>query len=204
VNADILVPSDFARAVEHVTSQLDRFLIVSERINVGITEALAFQAGWEESLKTRCLESGTPTGPTGIDIFVFPKGTYPDVPDFGIGRLWFDQWLIKAARESNIPVVDLSRVAPLIHQSHDYTHVPGGEEWVWRGKEAEYNFRLYGAAPHAYTLFSVTHELTTNGRLRRVFLRPHRAAVKSFFWELFVNRTHQLRKRLGLSRSAHA
>jgi len=200
INADILVLSDFPRALAHVTERLKSFLAISERINLDVTEAIKFGAGWETDIKERSKKGGIPVGYTGIDIFVFPKGTYPNVPDFGIGRLWFDQWLIKAARESGTPVVDLTRVAPVLHQNHDYNHVAGGAEWVWKGKEAEHNLRLYGAAPHSYTFLDVTHELTRSGAIRRVRFRRPLFETKSFFWDILVRRTAGARKALGFRR----
>jgi hypothetical protein len=198
VNADIVVLGELARAVEQVGKKLERFLVVSKRINVDVAEAMSFEAGWEDALKQRARESGTAGDHTSIDIFVFPKGTYGQVPDFGIGRLWFDQWLIKAARQNGISVVDVSLTAPVLHQNHDYNHVSGGAERVWRGKEAEHNFRLYGGTRHAYTLLSVTHELTRRGELRRVWLREPVFGLKQRFWDLFIRRTAGVRKKLGL------
>jgi len=200
VNADILLVSDFARALPWVWERQPRFLIVSKRINLSVTEPLAFEAGWEEAVKAHSRESGVPAGHTAIDIFVFPKGTYPHVPDFGVGRLWFDQWLIKAAKESGIPVIDLSRVAPLFHQNHDYNHVAGGSDWIWKGKEAEHNLRLYNAAPHAFTLLDATHELMPDGTIRRVRFRRSAFQARQFLWRVLVQETQPLRKRLRLHR----
>ena len=202
VNADILVLSNFSRALARVAEKLKSFLAISERINLDVTEPIAFDAGWEVNIKERSKKAGVPVGYTGIDIFVFPKGTYPNVPDFGIGRLWFDQWLIKAARESGIPVVDLSLVAPVVHQNHDYSHVAGGADSIWKGKEAEYNLRLYDAPPHSYTFLDVTHELTPGGAIRRVRLRKPLFETKKFLWDIFVRRTAAARKALKFRRRA--
>lgn len=200
INADILVLSDFPRAVAQVTGRFQKFLAISERINLDLTEPIEFDGDWESAVKKRSRESGTPIGYTGIDVFVFPKGTYADVPDFGIGRLWFDQWLIKAARESGTPVVDLSRVAPVIHQNHDYNHVVGGANWVWKGEEAKYNFCLYGAPPHSFTFLDVTHELTAKNEVRRVRFRKLVFKAKKALWDVFVRRTAGARKYLGIRR----
>jgi len=198
VNADIMLLSDFAAAFEEVRRQVPKFLMVSKRINIDIPEALAFEAYWESHIKARRDSTGVDGDYTAIDVFVFPKGTYAHVPDFAIGRLWFDHWLIKAVREQNLPVVDASRVAPVLHQNHDYGHVAGGREQVWRGREAERNFQLYGGVEHAYTLLDVTHELTSDGSIRKVRFRKPIFEIKQFAWEIFVRRTAALRKALGL------
>jgi hypothetical protein len=200
VNADILLLSDFAEAIERVSKNLSRFLLISQRINLDVTEPIVFGAEWDPSLKTRSRSSGVPGDHTAIDVFVFAKGLYPNVPDFGLGRLWFDQWLIKAAAQNGVPVVDASRVAPVIHQNHDYNHVPGGEDQVWRGEEAEHNFRLYGGVKHAFTLLEATHELTADGRIRKVRLRRQRFELQHFAWNAFVRRTVAIRNALKLRR----
>jgi hypothetical protein len=200
VNADIILLSDFLRAVELVQKELPGSLVVSKRINLDVTEPLAFGPGWEEEFKNRAKVSGSDDHYSSIDAFVFPKGMYRSVPDFAIGRLWFDHWLIKAVRLQNLPVIDAGLVAPLFHQRHDYDHVPGGAEQVWRGKEAERNFQLYGGVKHAYTLLDVTHELTPDGSIRRVRFRKSFHSLKYLAWDLFVHRTASLRNSLGLRR----
>jgi hypothetical protein len=200
VNADILILSDFLGALEPIVSRWKKFLVISERINIDVTRAIDFGADWETAVREESRTTGAPVGYTGIDIFVFPKGTYPHVPDFAIGRLWFDQWLIKAARESGTPVVDLTRVAPVIHQNHDYNHVAGGADWVWRGKEAEENLRLYDAKPHSFTFLDVTHEMTETRAILRVRLRKPLFRVRRVMWDVLVRRTAGVRRALNLRR----
>jgi hypothetical protein len=200
VNADIVVLGEFARAVAQVQAKLGKFLVVAKRINLDVVEAINFADGWEDSLRMRAANSGTPGDHTAIDIFVFSKKMYRTVPDFGIGRLWFDQWLVKAARLNDIPVVDVSRIAPVLHQNHDYNHVSGGAERVWRGEEAAHNFRLYGSERHAYTLLSVTHDLRRDGTIRRVWLRETSFELKQMLWNVFVKRTVDVRNTLRLRR----
>jgi hypothetical protein len=200
VNADILLLANFMHAFKQVSQRLQKFLLVTERINMDVREPIQFSASWEEHYLRLSREEGVRWGPTGIDVFAYPRGFYTRVPDFGLGRLWFDQWLIKAARQMRAPVVDASLVAPVFHQNHDYNHVPGGAEWVWKGKEAEHNLALYGEKPHAYTLLDVTHELLPDGSLRRVRFRRQRAAVNEFLRKTLLEPTKNIRHRLGLRR----
>jgi len=201
VNADIILLSDFLRAAETVQRRFPKSLVISKRVNLDIPEMLNFDARWEEAIKQRASATGRDEHYSGIDVFVFPKGMYAQIPDFAIGRLWFDHWLIKAVREQNLPVVDASLVAPVLHQNHDYSHVAGGKEKVWRGQEAERNFKLYGGVEHAYTLLDVTHEVSPGGSIRRVRFRKPLFKIKQFAWEIFVRRTAEVRKVLGLRRA---
>jgi hypothetical protein len=220
VNADIVLTAEFAEAVQLVRAKLARFLMVSKRINVAVDGldfdqaevAVADTAGTnaakrigdgeaqEQALRSRAKAAGVSGDHTAIDVFVFARGMYREMPEFAVGRLWFDQWLIKSARQRGIAVVDASPMAPVLHQNHDYNHVSGGEERVWRGAEAAENFRLYGGEEHAYTLLSVTHELRKNGELRRVRLREERFALKHALWDVLVRRTVNVRDALRLRR----
>jgi len=200
VNADIILMRDFVRAAETVQKRFPRSLVVSKRINLDIAEKLNFDARWEEAIKHRAQATGRDEHYSGIDVFVFPKGMYPEIPDFAIGRLWFDHWLIKAVRQQELPVVDASLVAPVLHQNHEYDHVAGGKEQVWRGEEAERNFQLYGGVEHAFTLLDVTHDVTPGGAIRRVRFRKPIFEIKQLAWEIFVRRTAAIRKVLGLRR----
>ena len=200
INADIIVLDEFVEMLQRARAQLERFLYVSKRVNLDVVEPLKFSEGWQNSLKNQARSAGVDGPHTAIDVFAFPKGTYAQMPEFLIGRLWFDQWLVKAAIQQGLPVVDASRVAPVLHQNHDYGHVPGGYDQVWRGKEAEHNFALYGGVEHAYTLLDVTHELTPGGELRRVRFRRPVFRAKQWAWETLVHRTASARHALGLRR----
>lgn len=199
-NADIILTQDFLHAVGTVERLMPRSLMVSKRINLDIRERIAFAPGWEEEIQRRSKLTGAEEHYSGIDAFVFPKGIYPKIPPFAIGRLWFDHWLIKAVRQQRLPVVDASLVAPLLHQNHDYNHVVGGAAEVWKGEEMRQNFGLYGGVEHAYTLLDATHELTPDWNIRRVRFRKTRYKAKTWAWGLFIKRTARARHAMGLHR----
>jgi hypothetical protein len=200
VNADIIILDDFVEMLQHTQKQLASFLYVAKRVNIDVTEPLKFSEGWQDSLKNQARSAGSDGPHTAIDVFAFPKGAYVEIPDFFIGRLWFDHWLIKAAIQNRLPVVDASQVAPVLHQNHDYGHVPGGRDQVWRGPEQEHNFRLYGGVQHAYTLLDVTHEMAPDGTLRRIRFRRPMFKAKELAWDLLIRRTARARHALGLRR----
>ena len=199
VNADIVVRGDFTKAVGMTSSKLERFLIVTKRINLDVMEAMDFSDGWEQTLKEKVAAKGVPDSHRAIDIFAFSEGIYAELPPFAIGRMWFDQWLIKAAVMAHAPVVDVSLVAPVVHQNHEYAHT-GGREEIFDSEEGRRNFRFYQAAPHSFTLLSATHELTRSCKLRRLRFRKSAFRAKHLAWEMLVRKTFPLRKRLGLQR----
>jgi hypothetical protein len=201
VNADIILTTGFGAAVRHVRKKMKSFLIVSRRMNLRIDEPLRFDADWRARLNQEIAARGVLGDHTAIDLFVFPKGFYPAIPALVIGRAWFDQWMIKAALEQRYPVVDTSLLVPIVHQMHDYSHVEGGLNWAYGGVEAERNLKFCGGK-HAYTLLDATHQLLPDGRIRRVFLRRRIHRAREIFWRALVEKTHPLRKKLGLQRRA--
>ena len=202
VNADIILPAELTRGVGKTRQAFPSFLAVGRRTNLNVRESIHFSNGWEAELRELMRREGQLDSYTGIDLFVFPRGTYRDVPPLAIGRVWFDQWCIKYARKNGLPVIDLTPFVPIVHQLHDYDHVAGGKQWVYGGAEADENMVFYGEKPHTYTILSATHELTARGQLRRLFFRQEAVALRRVLWKIFVERTFSLRKRLGLSRRA--
>lgn len=202
VNADIILPATIGQALATIQGSFPEFLAVGRRTNLDVREPLDFSENWQTSLWTRAAREGRLNSHTGIDFFVFPRGFYADTPPLAVGRAWFDQWCIKSACARHVPVVDVTRFVPVLHQDHDYSHVSGGQPWAYGGDEARENLAIYGERPHTYTILSATHVLTRQGRVRRAFFRSERLAARTWMWKLFVEKTYPLRKRLGLSNSA--
>ncbi len=71
VNTDIILLSDFARAVERVRSWPRRFLMVGKRWDVNIGELWNFNPGYEKRLRSLALQSGEQRDAWWIDYFVF-------------------------------------------------------------------------------------------------------------------------------------
>lgn len=202
VNADIILPKEFVAGIERTKQRFEKFLAVGRRTNVDVRESLGFGEGWEEIIKERMRREGKLESHTGIDFFAFPRGTYTEVPPLAIGRVWFDQWLIKSARKRGLAVVDLTAFVPIAHQVHDYSHVAGGRDLgTYGGVEAEENLRYYGEKPHTYTILSATHVMTGRGGIWRAPFRREAKAVFTFVWDLLVNKTSRVRKRMGLTRT---
>jgi hypothetical protein len=202
VNADIILTAGFQTALRQVRARMKSFLMVGRRMNMRIDEPIRFDSHWRARLNQEIAARGVLGDHTAIDLFVFPKGFYRAVPPLVIGRAWFDQWMIKAALEQRDPVVDTSLLVPIVHQMHDYSHVEGGLNWAYGGVEAERNLEFCGGK-HAYTLLDATHALMPDGRIRRVFLRRRIHRAREILWRVMVEKTHPLRKKLGLQRKGH-
>jgi len=200
-NSDIILLQELLDAVHAVQLRFPRFLAVAHRQNVDVDHLLDLGPGRDLEPRNRIIPAGFPGDHTSIDVFVFSRDTYSQVPPLAIGRAWFDQWLIKEAHRLGVPVVALTPVAWAIHQNHAYAHIAGGYRTTVAGEEANRNLAIYGGKPHAYTLLDVTHELRIGGGLHRVRFRRKRFAVRQWIWKNFVLKTAPLRAKLGLRRS---
>jgi hypothetical protein len=151
VNADVILLSDLLEATALVAARMPAFLIAGQRWNLDVRHRLDFASpGWESRLRAEVGRSGDRQPPWGSDYFVFPRGLeLGPFPSFAIGRPRWDNWLIYRARCRRIPIVDASRRATVVHQQHDYDHIPRrsgrsrlGGDLRWEGPEAKANRAL--------------------------------------------------------------
>jgi hypothetical protein len=188
VNSDIMLMSGFVRAVDAVANRMDKFLILGQRTDVDIKEAWDLSGDWERDLWDLIARKGTLHPPNGIDFFCFPRGMYDDVPPFAIGRLAWDNWLVWRARSQDVPVVDITGAASVVHQNHGYgadkirrlsdqeaqavayENTPGKTvfdgHWVELGPEARRNIGLLPEEQNL-NIWAATWSVDQNGVLRR-------------------------------------
>ncbi len=178
INADMIVMRDMVVAVRTMMHLRARFVLLSRRWDLQVDEPIQFGEEWEECLRRAARERGVLHRPAGSDLFVFPRSCYSDLPAFAIGRAGWDNWMIYNARREHWPVVDATPSLTLIHQSHDYRHLPGGSPH-YAMPESDENIRLAGGeAAIRYTIVDATHTLSA-GRLihpRMSYLRFMRSA----------------------------
>lgn len=161
VNADIILMSDFTKAVERVARRKRRFLMVGQRWDLDVQEPLDFGASdWEARLRARVASDGKLHTFRGIDYFTFPRGLWGLIPPFAIGRTTFDNWLIYEVRNRGVAVIDATRVVMSVHQNH--AHVFEGTKWAKTREypEAKRNLALAGGLSHTCRLRDATWLLT--------------------------------------------
>jgi hypothetical protein len=180
VNADVIFLDDFLPAVERVRAAFGCFLMVGECRDLDVGAGQRFEDPTvRRQLRARALASGRLRGWAALDYFVFPKGEFGPMPPFLIGRACFDNWLVWRVREQGHPVVDATRSVVAVHQSHDYSHVPGGLDETYYGEEAKYNERLAGGREHIYSLHDASHRLHATGGPRRYWGSTFRSREKA-------------------------
>ena len=168
VNADILLLPEFVHAIRQVASQTSRFLVVGQRWDVEITWPMTFDPGWNVQLEDRVATQGVLHAPAGSDYFIFPRDLFVDMPDFAIGRAGWDNWMIYWALKNGWHAVDATESLTVVHQNHDYSHLPGGRAH-YDLEETRINAALGGGMVNMFMTLDTNYELI-DGKLRRARL----------------------------------
>lgn len=164
VNADIILMPDFVEAVRQVSIQAKNFLFLGRRWDLDVDRELEFDPDWEIKLREKVDEIGILHGPFGCDYFVFPRDLLVDMPDFTIGRSGWDNWTIYHAVKSGWKVIDVTRSAMIVHQNHDYSHLPGGKPHYGLPETKE-NITMAGGLKTMYSILE-TNTMLVNGELK--------------------------------------
>jgi hypothetical protein len=205
-NADMILMSDLAETARKVAAQVRDFLIVGQRWNLDLTELFDFSGDWESRLRSEVNRRGEFYSPWGIDYFVFPRHLYTDVPDFTIGRPAWDNWMVYHARTTFGMAVDASRDVLVVHQNHDYSHLPGNKP-PYGSEVAKSNTAKAGGRKRAFNILDTNRELVRGCirrpqvRVVRLLRRLERAFIndkqKGWGWELSI-RLQQMQRPLAI------
>jgi len=171
INADMILLPDFVEAAMGSRSlflekRQQKFVLLSQRWDLDITQPIEFTEGWQNRLRSTVHGQGSLHRPAGSDYFLFSKSCYTDVPDFTIGRAGWDNWMIYKARKEGWTVIDCTPSVMIVHQNHDYSHLPGGKPH-YEHPDTNENIRLAGGQANIrYTILDATHRLL-DGKLVR-------------------------------------
>jgi hypothetical protein len=200
INADMILMPDFVQAtlesssllLEKRTAYPDRhesrsspdFVLLSQRWDLDVTQPIEFIEDWQDRLWSTVHRLGTLHRPAGSDFFLFPKSCYQDIPNFIIGRAGWDNWMICKARKEGWPVIDCTPSVVIVHQNHDYSHLPGAKPH-YDHPDSNENIRLAGGQANIrYTILDSTHQLI-DGKLARPKMTSMRFTRKL---ELFLRK----------------
>lgn len=180
INADIILTPDFVSAVLEISRIEERFLIVGRRWNLRVEEEINFEGKWVDELEKKVRNQGKLHDPTAIDYFVFPRGIFTDIPPFAIGRAGWDNWMVYHAIKQGWTVIDITPSVIVIHQEHDYDHLPEGKPH-YNLDESSQNVNLGGGFTKTYDLLDVNLEFA-GGRIRKVQVTLPRMLRKIERW----------------------
>jgi hypothetical protein len=94
------------------------------------------------------------------------------MPDFAIGRAGWDNWMIYHARQQGWPVIDGTPDVMILHQNHDYSHLPGGKPH-YDHQESQENMARAGGLANMYMVLDADRQLK-DGRVQRPSLTTTR------------------------------
>jgi hypothetical protein len=151
VNADILLTPQFIEVSRQIYNQEKKFLIVGQRHDLDLQNELEFKSGWDKDLLKNLQRHGRLHPPAGSDYFVFPRTCFTNIPNFAVGRAGWDNWMIYYARTQQYHVINATSSLIVIHQDHDYSHLPNGQPH-YRLPETSENIRLAGGPRTIFTL----------------------------------------------------
>ncbi len=167
INADMILLHDFVQAAKQTAKLKEKFVLLSQRWDLDVTQSIDFTEGWQNRLSSIVHGQGSLHRPAGSDFFLFPKNCYTHIPDFTIGRAGWDNWMIYKARKEHWPVIDCTPSVTIVHQNHDYSHLPGGKPH-YEHPDTNENIRLAGGEANVrYTIVDATHQLAAGGTLIR-------------------------------------
>ncbi|MFP3855398.1 MAG: hypothetical protein ACLFWD_14010 [Anaerolineales bacterium] len=173
LNADVMLMPDFLPAVERVHERFEKFLMVGQRWDVEVEQEFTLAELTEPDRLAALLKQAELHPPGGSDYFVFHGSQYQQMPPFALGRSGWDNWMIYAARAAGHPVVDASKAVTVLHQQHDYAHLPGGQSH-YRLPESERNVALAGGREMMFTLKDANWRLDAQGLKKVAALEPGR------------------------------
>jgi hypothetical protein len=204
-NADMILMSDLVEAARTVAALKKDFLLIGQRWNLDLTRPFDFSGDWESRLRGEVSRNGILFSPWGIDYFVFPRRLYTEVPDFTIGRVAWDNWMVYHARASFGVAVDASQDVLAVHQNHDYSHLPGQK--LYGTEIAKANLEKAGGRKCIYNTTDTNFELMQGSlrrpqvRLVRILRRLERVFIndkgKGWSWELSL-RLHRMQRSLAV------
>ena len=93
VNADIILMNDFVEAVGRVSQRPKKFLMMGQRHNLDVDQAMEFGPSWRVELRSQVAKNGSLGARPGEDYIVFPKGFFGELPPLDVGHSYTDGWL---------------------------------------------------------------------------------------------------------------
>ena len=186
INADMILMPDFVEAAHRAAKLKNKFVLLSQRWDLDIAQPIEFTDGWQHRLSSMVHRQGSLHRPAGSDFFLFPKSCYTDIPHFTIGRAGWDNWMIYKGRKEKWTVIDCTPSVMIVHQNHDYSHLPGGKPH-YEHPDTNENIRLAGGEANIrYTILDATYQLAGDKLIRpkMTYLRFMRG-VELFLRNLF-------------------
>ena len=167
VNADIILKRDFVETSRKILEQEKEFLLVGQRWDLDVRRDLDFSEGWESEFDKDLAARGRRHPAGGSDYFVYPREIFKEIPPFAIGRSGWDNWMFYEARVKGWKLINCSGAINIIHQDHDYAHLPNGLPH-YRQPESDENVKAAGGKRTIFTLLDCNYEADESCEIKKV------------------------------------
>ncbi|KAK2148242.1 hypothetical protein LSH36_507g00019 [Paralvinella palmiformis] len=120
-NADVLFDRSLLATLRYLSESLDvskqMVLIVGRRRNIDI-KTIDLGSGDNLTKIISQMDNIRPFVDVAEDYFIISRRGLPwdEIPDFVVGRVGYDNWLVAKARDWNITLIDASRTVLALHQ----------------------------------------------------------------------------------------
>lgn len=198
-SADIILTRSVIEAARIAASWAREFLLVAQRRDVDIREPIDLDQEADPRWKAITAKARLHS-PGAVDLFVYRRGQYSNMPPFAIGRTSYDNWLLWQTLTSGLPLIDATVFATLFHQNHDYSHAPGVD--VWYGEEAQANRKWVQHWSQYYSIVHANWKLGADGRIVRATDWKYRMARPRQLLSHMLRASRRIRTRWQLRRFA--
>ena len=177
VNADIILKPDFVEISRRILEKEKKFLLVGQRWDLDVRTDLDFPEGWEAEFDKDLQARGRRHPAGGSDYFIYPREIFQEIPAFAIGRSGWDNWMFYEARYKGWKLINCSKAINIIHQDHDYAHLPNGLPHYRQPESAE-NVKAAGGKRTIFTLLDCNYEADEQGNVTRIPLNSRKKILR--------------------------
>jgi len=151
-NADIVYTHNIDNVIKKLTDKFEMFVSAGKRYELHDVQIDFNKKNWGKIIQLKCQIEGELKGPSWMDYFIFTKGAFGLIPQFALGRTFWDKWLLWKASSTEVPLINTTFDIFAIHQSHGYTYNGSTSSRIWEGTEALENIQMAGGWSNGHTL----------------------------------------------------
>jgi len=159
LHSDILLMDDFCDTFEAFCRDypnVRKCLLTSIRYDVERYNAIDYNnENWREVVRREW--GGKYSSPTAIDLFLHKRNNYIDMPEFIIGKYWFDPWMIDYAIKNFEITIDMTKTVKIYHHFgkwYQHNKIVERDEKNIDGKLKGHNFKLFENAGCRYKVIT--------------------------------------------------